>query len=104
MSIKRKILISVIVLVVLGTGGFFIFNYFFGGYKITAEPSSTCQNSSLITSYFGRPGTNITTYNLFGNEVSVNEKIVPYLDKVQKQVSDAKIDYGFPNVQTLNIR
>lgn len=104
MTIRARIIILAILLVIILGGAIFLYLWLSGKIKIGAEAVIGCQNSGKISSFFGRPGTNLTSYNFFGNEVTVNEKLVPYLDNIQKEIKAAGIDYDFSNVQTYNYR
>lgn len=104
MAIKTKLTIWVVIIIMGLVGGVFYYLNYMGIVKIGADAVAGCQNSKLISSFFGQPGANLTTYNFFNNEVSVNVKLVPFLDKVQKEINDRKINYSFDNVQTFNIR
>lgn len=79
-------------------------NRYFGWFKIGAEAIIGCQRTGDISKFFGRPGTNLETYNLFGQSVSVNKKIIPFLDQIQRDIKAENIDYKFENIQTYNYR
>lgn len=101
---KTKLILLIIVfLLVLGTG-IYLWLLGTGRIKTGAEVIIGCQGSNQISSFLGSPGANLTTYNLFGQEVSVNEMIVPYLDQVQKEVNAAKTGYSFNTIFTYNNR
>ena len=104
MSLKAKFIIGAIFLVLIAGGVFWLWNKWTGKYKIGAQAIIGCQNSSQISVFLGRPGSNLTSYNLFGHEVTVNQKIVPFLDAVQRDVVAAKTGYSFDDIQTFNIR
>lgn len=104
MSIRAKVIILIIILVLIGGGVFWVWNKWTGKYKIGADAIIGCQNPGLISAFMGKPGSNLVTYNLFGHEVSVNDRIVPFLDSVQKDVNAAKTGYSFNDVQTYNYR
>ncbi len=104
MTIKTKLTIWLVVIILTLFGGVFYYLIYTGIIKIGADAIVGCQNSKLISSFFGSPGRNLTTYNFFDNEVSINEKLVPFLDKIQKEINDQKIDYDFNDVQTYNNR
>jgi len=104
MSFRTKLFVIIILLVLLGGGVFGVWNKWTGRYKIGAEAIIGCQNPSAISSFSGPPGSNLVTYNLFGHEVSVNQKIVPFLDSVQREVNAANTGYAFTDVQTYNYR
>lgn len=86
------------------SGGVFYILKTAGVIKIGADAVIGCQNTKMISSFFGRPGTNLTSYNFFGNDITVNEKIVPFLEKIQKEIKDSKIEYNFNNVSSYNYR
>src|SRR3989337_1636861 len=100
MSTKTKLIIWGVVILLALAGGFYYYLRKTG--LIGAEAVIGCQGSGKISQFLGPPGSNLTTYNLFGHEVSVNQKIVPYLDHLQKDVNDAKTGYNFTDVTTYN--
>jgi hypothetical protein len=104
MTLKAKIIIGVIIFVLIGGGVFWVWNKWTGHFKIGAEAIIGCQNSNQISSFMGAPGSNLTTYSLFGHDVTVNGKIVPFLDGVQKDINSAKTGYKFDDIQTYNYR
>ena len=104
MSFKVKFIIGIIILVLIAGGAFWLWNKWTGKYKIGAQAIIGCQNPSQISAFMGPPGSNLTTFNLFGHDVTVNEKIVPFLDRVQKEVNAANTGYSFDDIQTFNIR
>lgn len=104
MSQKTKIIILVVILF-LGLGfGVYFYLRLTGIIKTGAEAIIGCQNSSQISNFFGKPGTNLTSYNLFGSEITINELLPPYLDRIQKEVNDAKTGYNFTNISSYNNR
>lgn len=104
MSKRSKIIIGIVIVLVLTGGIFWIWNSWTGKYKIGADAVIGCQGPRAISQFFGSAGRNLTGYNLFGHEVSINEKIIPFLDAVQKDVNDAKTGYNFNNITTYNYR
>lgn len=104
MKIKARIIILVILLILIVGGGIFLYLVLSGKLKIGAEMVVGCQNSKRISAFFGRPGTHLGSYNFFGHEITVNEMVVPFLDKVQDEIKAAKIDYGFNDAQGYNLR
>lgn len=104
MRIKTKVLIVLVMIII----GFFIGLYYWlkaaGIIKTGAEAIVGCQGSNQISNFVGAPGSNLVSYNLFGNEVSVNNIITPYLDNIQKEVIAAKTGYNFNNLTTYNYR
>jgi len=104
MSLKAKVIIGVIILVLIGGGVFWVWNKWTGKYKIGADAIIGCQNTKQISSFMGAPGSNLVTYNLFGHDVSINQRITPYLDDLQKDISNLKTGYSFDEVQTYNYR
>lgn len=104
MSRKVRIFWIVFLLILFGGGIFFGAALLTGSLKFGAEVITGCQGSRQISNFMGRPGANLVTYNLFGQEVTVNEKITSFLDGVQKEVNDAKTGYTFSNIQTYNNR
>lgn len=104
MTIKARIIILVILLVLIVGGTGYLYLWLSGKLKIGAEAVVGCQNTKRIGALFGRAGTNLTSYNFFGNEITVNVLIVPYLDRVQAEIQDKKINYSFDNVQSFNLR
>lgn len=104
MSAKAKITIGIIVILVLAGGIFWVWNKWTDRFKTGADAIVGCQSPRAISNFFGRPGQNMTSYNLFGNNVSINEKVKPFLDNIQKEVNEAKTGYTFDNVSTFNIR
>jgi hypothetical protein len=77
MSRKGRIFWIILLLVLFGGGIFFGAAILTGTLKFGAEVITGCQGSRQISNFMGRPGANLVTYNLFGSEVTVNEKIVP---------------------------
>lgn len=104
MAIKTKIILGIIIFLVLLGGSFYVWNKYTGRFKIGADAIIGCQNSNLVSGFIGPPGRNLVTYNLFGHDVSVNEKIVGSLDAVQRDVNVAKTGYNFNDIQTYNYR
>jgi hypothetical protein len=104
MSLKAKIIIGIIIFVLIGGGVFWVWNKWTGHFKIGAEAIIGCQNPNQISSFLGAPGTNLTTYNLFGHDVLVNQRIVPSLDSLQKDMKAAKTGYSFDEIETYNYR
>lgn len=104
MSVRAKIILVVIIVLILGGGIFWVANKYFGWIKIGSDAIIGCQSPGAISAFMGSPGTNLTTYNLFGSQITVNARIVPFLDSVQKDVSAANTGYTFDNVQTYNYR
>lgn len=104
MSRKGRIFLIILLLVLFGGGVFLGTALLTGNFKFGAEVITGCQNSSQIANLVGKVGSNLTTYNLFGSNVTVNQKITPFLDNVQKQVNDAKTGYTFDDIQTYNNR
>lgn len=104
MSKRAKIILGIIIIVLLGGGAFWVWNKWTGWLKIGADAIFGCQNPSSISGFLGPPGSNLATYNLFGHDVSINQKIIPFLDNVQKEVNAANTGYHFDTVQTYNYR
>ncbi|MFA6492890.1 MAG: M15 family metallopeptidase [Patescibacteria group bacterium] len=104
MAIKTRVIILIIILFVGVSFGVYLYLRAAGIIKTGAEAVIGCQNSRDISSFFGKPGTNLESYNLFGNEVLINKLVAPYLDHIQKDVNDAKTGYNFTNIQTYNNR
>ena len=104
MSKRAKIILGIIIILLLGGGAFLVWNKWTGWLKIGADTIFGCQSPRAISSFLGSPGSNLVSYNLFGNEVSVNDKIISFLDNVQKEVNAANTGYQFANVQTYNYR
>ena len=104
MSKRGKIILVLIVAIILVVSVFFVLNKYYGWLKLGAEAIIGCQKPAAISALVGRPGTNLTSYNLFGSDVTVNEIVVPFLDQIQKEISDAKTGYDFGTVQTYNFR
>ena len=104
MAIKTKLIILVIVFVLFVGGGIFLYLIINGKIKIGAEAVVGCQNSKKISAFLGSPGARLTSYNFFGNEISVHEMLIPYLDNIQKEIKDKKINYDFADVQSYNNR
>lgn len=104
MAQKTKIIILVIVLF----AGFGFGVYFYlratGVIKTGAEAIIGCQSSKQISQFFGKPGSNLVSYNLFGSEIMVHELLSPYLDQIQKEVNAAKTGYNFTNITSYNYR
>jgi len=104
MQIKTKV-IFIIVIIFLGIClGIYYWLKAAGIIRTGAEAVIGCQGSNQISNFFGPPGTNLVSYNLFGNEITVNKIITPYLDNIQKEVVDAKTGYNFTNVTCYNYR
>lgn len=104
MSKRGKIILGLVSLMIIVVITFFALNRYYGWIKLGAEAIIGCQNSSNISAMLGKPGTNLTTYNLFGSDVTVNEMVVPFYDAIQQEVRDAKTGYDFGTVQTYNYR
>lgn len=104
MGIKARIIFLIILLVLIIAGGFSFYLWLTGKIRIGAEAVVGCQNSKKISAFFGSPGAKVTQYNFFGNNITVHELLVPYLDSIQKEIKDAKINYGFANVTSFNPR
>ncbi len=104
MGIKARIIFLIVLLVLIIGGGVFLYLWLSGKLRIGAEAVIGCQNSSKISAFFGKPGSRLAQYDFFGNSVSVHELLVPYLDNIQKEIKEKKINYSFDDVQTFNIR
>jgi len=102
MSTKTKLIIWGILVLLALAGGFYYYLRKTG--LIGAEAVIGCQGSGKISQFLGPPGSNLTSYNLFGYTVSVHQKIVPYLDHLQKDVNAAKTGYNFTDITTYNDR
>ncbi|KKQ18884.1 MAG: hypothetical protein US31_C0001G0071 [Berkelbacteria bacterium GW2011_GWA1_36_9] len=104
MTQKTKVIILVIILFVgLGFGVYYYLKLT-GIIKTGAEAVIGCQNSSQISNFFGKPGSNLVSYNLFGSDIMVHELLPPYLDEIQKEVNEAKTGYNFTNITSYNNR
>lgn len=105
MSRRAKITTWVIVLLVLfGGGGFYVLNQYYGWFKLGADAIIGCQRTSDINAFFGSPGRNLTQYDFFGQTVTVNQKIVPFLDNVQNEIKLANTGYTFDRIDGFNNR
>lgn len=104
MSLKSRIIIVVIILLTVGGASFWIWNKITGRFRLGAEAIIGCQSSRQISDFFGSPGSNMISYNLFGSEILINQIVTPYLDHIQKDVNDAKTGYNFTNVTSYNNR
>lgn len=104
MRTKTRVYLLILILFVGLIFGLYFYLKSRGIIKTGAEAIIGCQNSREISNFFGKPGTNLISYNLFGSEVLINERVVPYLDHVQKEINDAKTGYNFSNIQTYNNR
>lgn len=102
MGVRGKITTGLVLVLILGMG----FSYFWlsGQIQIRADVTGGCQGTKKVSSFLGRPGTNLVTYNFFGRDLSVNTKITSTLDKVQKDFADAKINYTFDDIDSYNYR
>ncbi|MCL5407726.1 MAG: M15 family metallopeptidase [Patescibacteria group bacterium] len=104
MTQKTKVIILVIILFA-GIGfGLYFYLRLTGIIKTGAEAIIGCQNSNQISNFFGKPGANLVSYNLFGSDIMVHELLPPYLDHIQKEVNDAKTGYNFTNITSYNNR
>lgn len=104
MSLKAKIILVIVFILVLGGGTFWVLNKYYGWVKFGADAILGCQSPGAISAFFGPAGSNLITYNMFGHNVSVNEKMTPFLDSIQRDVNAAKTGYTFDDVQTYNYR
>ena len=104
MGIKARIIFLIILLVLVITGVSFLYLWLSGKIKIGADAVVGCQNSKKISAFFGSPGSHLTGYDFFGNQITVNELLTPYLDEIQKEIKAANINYSFDNVQSFNLR
>lgn len=104
MGIKARIVFLIILLVLIVGGGVFLYLWLSGKLKIGAEAIVGCQSSKKISAFFGKPGSRLVQYDFMGNVVPIHELLVPYLDNIQKEIKDKKINYDFSDVQTFNIR
>lgn len=104
MGIKARIIFLIILLVLIVGGGVFLYLWLSGKLKIGAEAVIGCQGSRKISAFFGPPGARLSQYDFSGNQISVHELLVPYLDNIQKEIKEKKIAYTFDDVQTFNIR
>lgn len=102
MSRKARIFWIILLLVLFGGGIFYVTALLTGSFRFGAEVITGCQGSRQISNFLS--GSPLVTYNLFGSDVTVSEKITPFLDGVQKEVKDAKINYSFDDIQTYNNR
>lgn len=104
MSRKFRIIIFILILIAGGIWGIYYWLKITGRIRTGAEAIIGCQSSRQISNFFGAPGSNLVPYNLFGQEVSINKIVAPYLDHVQKEISEAKTGYNFNNITTYNNR
>ncbi len=82
MAIKTKLTIWSIIFIIGLSGGVFYILKLTGVIKIGADAIVGCQNTRNISGIFGRAGSGIVEYNFFGKNVSINSKMMPFLDKV----------------------
>lgn len=104
MTIRARIIILVFLLVLIIVGGIFLYYFLSGKIKIGAEAVVGCQNAKMISAFFGSPGSKIVDYDFSGNIISIHEAVVPFLDKVQKEIKDQNVNYNFSNVTSFNPR
>ena len=104
MSLKTKAFFWIIVIILVLGGGVYYYLKKTGLLKTGAEAIIGCQNSKDISRFFGAPGSNLVSYNLFGNEVTVNKILTSYLDEIQKEVVAAKTGYNFSRIEGYNMR
>lgn len=104
MTIKTKLLIWAIIIILASGWGVYYYLKKTGRLRTGAEAVIGCQGSRNISAFFGSPGSNLVTYNLFGHEVLIHQLVVPYLDHIQKDVNAAKTGYNFTDVTSFNMR
>jgi len=105
MSRRAKVTTWIIILLVLfGGTSFWFLNKYYDWFKFGADAIVGCQRTGDISAFFGRPGTNLTQYNLFGNEITVNQKIAPFLDQIQPEVVALNTGYSFDRIDGYNYR
>ena len=104
MGIKTKVIILIALFVVLLGVGIYYWLVATGIIKTGAEAIISCQNSKQISNFFGKPGTNLVNYNLFGHDIMIHELVAPYLNHIQKEINDAKIGYNFTDISSYNNR
>lgn len=97
---KTKLILLIIVFLLVVGVGIYLWLVGTGRIKTGAEAIIGCQGSRQISSFLGAPGQNLVSYNLFGQEVTVNSLIVPYLDEAQKEINAAKTGYNFNTIYT----
>ena len=99
MNQRNRIVLLIVVLAVV-TAGFTVWLKF----RASADVVLGCQKTSSITQFIGKPGRNLVRINLFGRDVSVHERIVPFLEDLQKDFRESGIEYSFDDIQTYNYR
>lgn len=104
MAPKTKIILILVTVVLILSWGIFYYLNKTARLRTGAQAVVGCQNSRAISIFFGPPGSNLVNYNLFGQEISIHQYLVPYLDQVQKEVNEAKTGYNFTNITTFNQR
>lgn len=102
MSRKVRVFWIIFLLVLFGGGIFYLSVLLTGSFRFGAEVITGCQGSRQISDFLS--GSPLVSYNFFGHEVTVSEKIVPFLDAAQKEINDAKTGYNFEDIQTYNNR
>lgn len=104
MTIKTKLIFLLVLVLVIISLSVYYWLRATGRIRTGAEAIIGCQGSRQISDFFGSPGSNMINYNLFGNELLINQIVAPYLDHIQKDVNDAKTGYNFTNVTSYNNR
>lgn len=104
MQLKAKVIYIVVIILFMAGSGLYFWLKATGRLRTGAEAIIGCQSPRDITAFYGKPGSNLTSYNLFGHEISVHKYLPPFLDQIQKEVNAAKTGYNFVNVSSFNMR
>jgi len=102
MSVKTKAVLIICSALIVVAG--FLYLWFSGRIWIRADVTNNCQGTSKVSSFLGKPGSNLVTYNFFGISLSVHALVVPYLDNIQAEFAKQKISYTFNDIDSYNNR
>ena len=104
MNKKAKLIAWIFILIFLFIAFLWVWNKYTGKFKLGADAVAGCQNTNNISRFFGRAGYNLTTFNFFGFDITVNERIVDSLKAIQDEVNTLNTGYTFDDIQTYNLR
>lgn len=104
MNSKTKFITWIIIIIVSFIVLFWVWNKYTGKFKLGADAVTGCQNTTKISRFFGRAGYNLTSFNLFGHDITVNERIIDSLKTIQDEVNALNTGYTFDDIQGYNLR
>ena len=108
MSLRSKVILIIFgVLIIFGLG-FLYWAYKSQLIRPRAETTWECETPTIVKNLYGRTKGEVSgqlvTVNFQGHDVSIHQRIQPYIEAVNREITDAKTGYSFDDVQTYNWR